>query len=111
MNDGFTDRFRRVRAWAGNAHTLGWLLQADIAGLDRIETESAGDLFREADRRPLLVGLFGGTGVGKSSLLNRLAGQQIAKTGVTRPTSIQATMYVHRSQTLNAFSVDSPVAD
>jgi hypothetical protein len=111
MNDVFTDRFRRVRAWAGNAHALGWLEEAGIAGLDRVETESAGDLFREADRRPLLVGLFGGTGVGKSSLLNRLAGQQIAKTGVTRPTSKQATMYVHQSQTLNAFSKDSPVAD
>jgi predicted GTPase len=111
MNGEFADRFRRVRAWAGNAHSQGWLEEADIAALDSVETESAGDLFREADRRPLLVGLFGGTGVGKSSLLNRLAGQQIAKTGVTRPTSTQATMYVHRSQTLNAFSVDSPVAD
>jgi len=111
MNGGFTERFGRVRDWAYSAQAQGWLEEGDIAGLDRIETESAGDLFRVADRRPLLVGLFGGTGVGKSSLLNRLAGQQIAETGVTRPTSTQATMYVHRSQTLNVFSLHSPVAD
>jgi GTPase Era involved in 16S rRNA processing len=49
--------------------------------------------------------------VGKSSLLNRFAGARIAATGATRPTSTQATMYVHRSQALNPFSADSPMAD
>ena len=39
------------------------------------------DLFSNAER-PLVVGLFGGTGVGKSSLLNRLADAEIARTGV-----------------------------
>ena len=52
------------------------------------------DLFSNAER-PLVVGLFGGTGVGKSSLLNRLADADIARTGVVRPTSMEITVYLH----------------
>ena len=38
----------------------------------------------------------GGTGVGKSSLLNRLAGKAIAKAGVVRPTSREVTLFHHQ---------------
>lgn len=47
--------------------------------------------------RPLVVALFGGTGVGKSSLLNRMAGESIARVGVERPTSREVTLYLHSS--------------
>ncbi len=75
----------------------GWLPSAD----NLIDTKSPVDLF-STEERPLVVGLFGGTGVGKSSLLNRLAGAEIARTGVVRPTSMEITAYLHDSATLNA---------
>jgi len=71
----------------------GWI---DETPFGRAETASPGDLFNtEASDRPLVVGLFGGTGVGKSSLLNRLAGDSIARTGVVRPTSMEITAYTY----------------
>ncbi len=76
-----------------------------------METDFATELFHDRDRRPLIVAFLGGTGVGKSSLLNRLAGHPVAKVGVRRPTSTEATMYVHRSQALNVFAEGSPIAD
>lgn len=64
--------------------------------LEISETAGAADLFAgDQLDRPLVVGLFGGTGVGKSSLLNRLAGSDIARTGVVRPTSMEITAYLH----------------
>ena len=37
--------------------------------------------------RSVVVALVGGTGSGKSSLLNALAGEEVAPTGVVRPTT------------------------
>jgi len=42
-----------------------------------------------------VVAFFGGTGVGKSTLLNRLAGEAVARVGVERPTSHEVTLYLH----------------
>lgn len=50
--------------------------------------------------RPLIVAFMGGTGVGKSALLNRLAGKPIAKSGVARPTSKEITIFHHQNITL-----------
>lgn len=40
------------------------------------------------------VGFFGATGSGKSSLFNRVAGSEIARAGVTRPTTFEVTAAV-----------------
>jgi hypothetical protein len=48
--------------------------------------------------RPLLVVMFmGGTGVGKSTLLNALAGSAVAEASFTRPTTRDPVVYYHRS--------------
>ena len=62
----------------------------------------AADLRRQADAldvdRPLLVVmLMGGTGVGKSTLLNALAGGAIAQASFARPTTRDPVVYYHES--------------
>lgn len=44
----------------------------------------------------LIVALAGGTGVGKSTLINGLAGAPIAEAGQARPTTTQIVVYHHR---------------
>ena len=78
----------------------------DSGAIDALQYSPA-DLFSNADR-PLVVGLFGGTGVGKSSLLNRLAGADIARTGVVRPTSMEITVYLHEDVEISALPAYFP---
>ncbi len=98
-----------VAAWFARAQDLGWLDAGDLQVLQQLERGTPADLFAGTGSRPLVVALFGGTGVGKSSLLNRLAGEAIARVGVERPTSHELTVYVHAAVELSALPERFPL--
>jgi hypothetical protein len=86
-----------VRDWLDSPHPqpLRPLLRATLEGLCGDMKRKAEDL--DVDRPHLVIVLMGGTGVGKSSLLNALAGEPIAQASFTRPTTRDPVVYYHRS--------------
>src|SRR5205085_3783638 len=85
------------RGWldARHRYPLTTLTRATLEGV-------ATDLGRQAatldvDRPLLVILLMGGTGVGKSTLLNALAGGSIAQASFARPTTRDPVVYYHES--------------
>lgn len=99
MAYAYSDLLAQARTWAGTAHSEGRIGGEDWSLIENLDAAQSEPLFvpdhQQADAKPLIVAFMGGTGVGKSSLLNRLAGQAIAKAGVVRPTSREVTLYHH----------------
>ncbi|MDZ7616910.1 MAG: GTPase domain-containing protein [Patescibacteria group bacterium] len=76
----------RVRHWLADAPR--WMPAAPCRALvDRL-LERAGSL-RIRLESPLVVATLGGTGTGKSTLVNALVGDEVAPTGKARPTTVQ----------------------
>jgi energy-coupling factor transporter ATP-binding protein EcfA2 len=86
---------RQLTAWLNRKHTqsLSTLQRAALEGLANDLNRKANDL---DNAQPLLVVmLMGGTGVGKSTLLNALAGGSIAQASFQRPTTRDPVVYYH----------------
>lgn len=107
--DGIATVHKNAEEFLRRLQTENWISDT---GIDQRDNKSAADLFdSNVASRPLVVGLFGGTGVGKSSLLNRLAGSAVANTGVVRPTSLEITAYLHESRDINALPENFSVSN
>ena len=87
------------------ASVLDALDEAVAAALPVVEADVVEEAARVAARarrrvgflgRSVVVALVGGTGSGKSSLLNALAGSEVAETGVLRPTTQSALAWLPR---------------
>ncbi len=98
-----------LEQWTQQAIASGWLPSTALDQIDPRHSDTPGTLFDNTER-PLVAGLFGGTGVGKSSLLNRLARDKVAETSAVRPTSRDITVYVHKAITVDHLPDDFPMA-
>lgn len=97
--------------WAG----IGEYLQRDdvrlITDAARLEMRAT---WREITRQEenledaILIGLVGGTGVGKSTFINALAGQEVSRSSDRRPTTDRVIVYRHVKTELPA---DVPATD
>ncbi len=96
--------------WAEQALAAGWINNDAAQQLSDTDARSPDTLFNHNGSRPLIVAFMGGTGVGKSSLLNRLAGKAIARAGVERPTSREVTLYHHHSVAIKHLPEQLPLA-
>ncbi|MGJ0430534.1 GTPase [Methylobacter sp.] len=105
----YSDLVEQTKSWAGQAAASGWINQESARQLCEFDARTPDALFAHSGSRPLIVAFMGGTGVGKSSLLNRLAGQAIARTGVERPTSREVTLYHHRSVAIQHLPEKLPI--
>lgn len=101
---------REVQNWADTAASAGWIDHDTLQQFRHQPSKQKDDLFAQDERRPLLVAFMGGTGVGKSALLNKLAQQTIAKSSAQRPTSHEVTLYCHQALALNLLEDTFPVA-
>jgi hypothetical protein len=86
-----------LRAWLDTPHRypLSTLTRATLEGLARDLSRQSGAL--DVERPLLVIMLMGGTGVGKSTLLNALAGGAIAQASLVRPTTRDPVVYYHDS--------------
>lgn len=92
--------FANSQHWVNNAIAAEWLNADSLQLFASLETKAPETIFDSAQARPLIVAFIGGTGVGKSSLLNRLANKEIALSGLERPTSREITLFHHKAVTL-----------
>ena len=114
MDYDYANLVKHTQHWATHAQLSGWINDDVVKQIHQHDTRTSETLFSTDDiddSRPLIVAFIGGTGVGKSSLLNRLAGKAIAKAGVVRPTSREVTLFHHNSITIqhlpNALPLDA----
>jgi len=108
MNDPITTLKTSLAEWSQKGIAGGWFTVSEAPDVPDRDQQTPSNLFEMGDR-PLVVAFFGGTGVGKSSLLNRLAGEAVAQSSAERPTSREITFYLHESVTMSRLPAELPV--
>ncbi len=98
--DSLVDRLNR---WADDAPA--WLPAEKCRALVRRLTERA-DSLRVRIEAPLVVALLGGSGTGKSALVNALLGEEVVRTGRSRPTTMRPTLVCRPGLTPEMLGID-----
>lgn len=88
-----------------------WIRPEYLESFREGSMDAQGLLFKPGTHQPLTAAFFGGTGVGKSTLINRLSGSKVARTGVERPTSREISMYLHESIEIHHLPKDLPLSE
>ncbi len=96
------DLVARLSAWS--AETSAWEPVQREKLLVRRTLERL-EPMRARVEAPLVVATFGGTGVGKSSLVNALIGEEVTPAGRQRPTTTQPIVIAHPQTNLAAFDL------
>jgi len=109
MSDFLTSLHAAATDWATRASAGGWLPEGAVGELGGAVLATPGTLFGGGGERPLVAALFGGTGVGKSTLMNRLARESVARASAERPTSREVTVYVHRAVSVERLAETLPM--
>ncbi|MDQ3330907.1 MAG: 50S ribosome-binding GTPase, partial [Planctomycetota bacterium] len=96
------DLTARVRAWVDA--DLPWEPAGRVKALlrrvlDRVET------LRVRLETPLVVATFGGTGTGKSTLVNALVGEEVTQTGRQRPTTTKPILILHQESSAESLGL------
>lgn len=99
-NDGATGYERILEDISGWIQDCRSFPEVSRARAKLLEDAAAIEAKRERLLAPLLIVLAGGTGVGKSSLLNALAGAAITSTSATRAHTRDYTCYHHEDDAL-----------
>ncbi len=105
----YSEVVANTQRWAEQAAVAGWIDATTAAGLAELDLKTPDSLFNPQEARPLIVAFMGGSGVGKSTLLNRLAGKAIARVGIERPTSREVTLFHHHSVAIQNLPEHLPI--
>ncbi len=106
----------------GRARQKGWAELGKFLGRELVSLEDASrkrllavwEAIRGAERDlddVLVIGLVGGTGVGKSTLINALAGDAISTSGDRRPTTDRVIAYRHERTLLPSLLPHTDIAE
>ncbi|NLF09250.1 MAG: hypothetical protein GX594_14925, partial [Pirellulaceae bacterium] len=98
--DALVDRLNR---WCDEVPD--WLPAEKCRALARRLVDRAGSLRVRIDA-PLVVATLGGSGVGKSALLNALLGEELLRTGRSRPTTTRPTLICRPNLTPEMLGID-----
>lgn len=96
------DLVARLRAWSNES--CAWETVQQSQSLIR-RLLSRLEPMRARVEAPLVVATFGGTGVGKSSLVNALVGQEVTSSGRQRPTTTHPIVLAHPQTDLTAYDL------
>ncbi|MCD4727651.1 MAG: hypothetical protein K8R46_08315, partial [Pirellulales bacterium] len=98
----------RLNRWADDAPD--WRPAEKCRALVRRLVDRAGSL-RVRLEAPLVVATLGGTGAGKSALLNALLGAEVLRTGRSRPTTTRPTLVCRPDITPEMLGIDPAIVE